>query len=103
MKVDLNLKDKIEEVKQAEVIKAKELFSTVKKMHKNHTLFEINIESGLIQNAIFDDLPIIEMSKEFKGYIRKKYKLTVKSDCVYIMALNKKNAIKIFKREYLND
>ncbi len=60
------------------------------KMHRGHTLFEINLVNKEIKKAEFQETVYDAASKHNK--IRKK--VIMRDDCVYIAALNEKNALK---------
>jgi len=91
--------DKIEHVKQ-QVQEIQTVFDNRIKPKKNHTLFEFNLESKTIEIAEFDELPAISYQEALKGNIVTQKKVTKKENCIYISALNKKNVIKILKRDY---
>lgn len=64
--------------------------------HSGHTLFEINAVSGDIAPAEFEVSTAV-YSANSKGLVRRK--IVIKANCVYISALNKKNAIKQLLRQ----
>lgn len=92
-------KDKIEILKQQQAETQKILDSSIRP-HENHTLFEFNLLSKKLVLATFDDLPAIKWDDAVNGNISKLKKVTKKENCIYISALNKKNAIKILKRDF---
>ncbi|GIZ08364.1 hypothetical protein [Flavobacterium sp. UMI-01] len=93
-------KDRIEEVKQEAHHNQKEFLGSVRP-RKNHTLFEVNLETNTIEKAVFDALPAISFEDAAKGNLTaKKCKITKKPNCIYISALNKKNVIKILERNF---
>lgn len=106
MKLDETTPDAIEIV--TPVQEKKEISLGSLSLHKGHTLFEINTKTGTINEAKFETVKVsinylkepdkkgyLELFKHKKGFeVRKK--LIVLEDCIYIGALNKKNAIKIF-------
>lgn len=96
---DLLDKDKIEIVKQQQAEIQKILDSTIRP-NKGHTLFEVNIAEKTIQKAKFDELPNIKWEDAVKGLISTQKKVTKKDNYIYISALNKKNVIKILKRNF---
>ena len=62
---------------------------------KGHKCFEINIITNEISEAeFFEDY----VSMFSSSYERKK-KLRIKIDCIYITALNKKNALKKYREQ----
>jgi len=91
--------DKIENVKQ-QAIKLQKIKIGEMRPKKNHTLFEINIVENAIEIAKFDELPAIKFEDAMSGNLLGQKKITKKDNCVYISALNKKNALKILKRDF---
>ena len=62
------------------------------KPHKGHNVWEINQITLLIKEALFKNSTITYHPKK---HLRKKRKeILVNKDCVYLSALNKKNALK---------
>lgn len=98
MKIEKENKDKLEFVKQtkAEIKKA-----LIGKMQPNrgHSLFEVDLELKTIQLAKFDRPDVLKFEDAKKGVTENK-KVTVKENCKYISALNRKNVVKILKRDY---
>lgn len=96
MKLDhIPYQEKVEIVGQAEQNK-QQVNWTIERMHKGHTLFEINLETGIVQPAKYDDgTDVVFQSLVGKSSnlatIRKKVKQN--KDCVYIPALKKTGAI----------
>jgi hypothetical protein len=92
--------DKLEKVTQVSIEKQTKFIGSSKPM-PGHTTFEVNYELKTIEKAIFDNPETIKF-EDAKQLIKKKVpkKITVKKNCVYISALNKKNAIKIAKRDF---
>lgn len=70
------------------------------KPHKNHKIYEFNTKTKQLYVAEFMDTPIITwenaVAKKFPIY----RKILKKENCIYISALNEKNAYKILKRDY---
>lgn len=95
---DLLQKDKIEILKQQQA-EIQKIFDSTIKPHKGHTLFEVNLIEKTIEKAEFDELPIIKWEDALNGQISVQRKITKRSSCIYISALNKKNVIKILKKE----
>jgi hypothetical protein len=92
-------KDKIEQVKQ-QVQEIQNVFDYKIIPQKNHTLFEVNLVLKTIEIAEFDEIPAIKYTEAMKGNIVVQKKVTKKENCVYISALNKKNVLKILKRDF---
>jgi len=90
--------DKIENVKQVSIEKKTVFLGTVKPK-KGHTMFEVNYKLKTIVEAIFDEVPAIKFQDAKIGVKSASKKITKKEDCIYVSALNKKNVIKILKRE----
>lgn len=57
-------------------------------------IFEINIKEKTIEDAQYDD----EVYKVFEKTTNRK--IIVKENCVYITAINKKNAVRKFKQQF---
>jgi hypothetical protein len=95
----LSEKDKVEIVKQKQQETQKVLDTTLKPK-KGHTLFEVNLMEKTIELATFDELPNVNYEDALKDQFAVKRKITKKSNCIYILALNKKNVIKILHRDY---
>lgn len=96
---DIPVKDKIEITKQQQAEKQKILHSKIIP-HENHTLFEVDLSIKEIRLAVFDELPAIKWEDALKRKVSAIKKVTKKDNCIYISALNKKNALKILKRDY---
>lgn len=96
---DIPVKDKIEITKQQEADTQKILHSKIIP-HENHTLFEVDLSIKEIRLAVFDELPSIKWEDALKRKVSAIKKVTKKDNCIYISALNKKNALKILKRDY---
>jgi len=92
-------KDKIEQVKQ-QVQEIQTVFDYKIIPQKNHTLFEVNLSLKTIEIAEFDELPAVKFEEAMKGNIVSQKKVTKKENCVYISSLNKKNVLKILKRDF---
>jgi DUF438 domain-containing protein len=92
-------KDKIEQVKQ-QVQEIQTDFDYKIIPQKNHTLFEVNLSLKTIEIAEFDELPAVKFEEAMKGNIVSQKKVTKKENCVYISSLNKKNVLKILKRDF---
>lgn len=90
--------DKIENVKQVSIEK-KQVFLGKVHPRNGHTMFECNYKLKTIVKAQFDELPAVNFTEAQKGNIVTKKKITKKQDCIYVSALNIKNAIKILKRD----
>lgn len=90
--------DKIENVKQVSIEKQVVFLGTVKPK-KGHTMFEVNYKLKTIEIALFDELPALKYEDAMQGIKSAHKKITKKPDCIYVSALNKKNAIKILKRD----
>lgn len=91
--------DKIENVKQVSIEK-KTVFLGTLKLKKGHKMFEVNMKLKTIEPATFDNPPAIKFTDAQIGVKSAKKKITINQDCVYITSLNKKNIIKILKRDF---
>lgn len=108
------IKDKIEIPKQQQAEIQKVLDSRIIP-HGNHILFEFNIKKRTIKLAEFKaPKTTIHWFEALENYYKRKFskvdvfnsnpitksEVIKKEDCIYISALNKKNAIKILKRDF---
>ena len=91
--------DKIENVKQVSIEK-KTVFIGTLKPKKGHKMFEVNMKLQTVVEATFDELPAIRFSEAKIGATSSNKKITINQDCVYVSALNKKNVLKILKRDF---
>jgi hypothetical protein len=64
-----------------------------------HTCFELNLKTGDVSIAEYDTL-IVDQSKIVKGQVVTRRKLIAKANCIYISALNQKNAEKKFQQAF---
>ena len=90
-------KDKVDYVKQ-KVQEIQSLYEYSIKPHKNHILYEIDIITAAIVEAQFDRPPVVKWEDAVNGSISVNKKITKKPNCIYISAMNKKNAIKILNK-----
>jgi len=97
--IDSNVKDKIEIVKQQQA-EIQKVFDSKIIPHENHSLFEFDLNTNEIRLAKFDELPAIKYEDALKGQISAQKKITKNENCIYISALNKKNVLKILKRDF---
>lgn len=96
---EIKHKEPTENVKQTQHEIKKEFFETLYPK-PNHTLFEVNVDEQTIEVASFDAPPILKYEDAMKRNVSSAKKLTRKQGCLYISALNKKNVIKILKRDF---
>lgn len=105
--------DKVVNVRQAEQEKKMQHLGSTK-LHKGHTMYEYNIIDATIAPAKFEEAvapfptPAIEgkgprahfdrLESIIKNPVRKK--LIVNENCLYVSALNEKNAIKKLLKRY---
>lgn len=68
--------------------------------HKGHKIWMYNMDTGKLSLTEFDNVPTIDWdnakNKRYPIY-RKVFK---KENCIYLSALNRKNAEKVLKRDY---
>ncbi len=106
--IDKKQKDKIENVKQSLFKKnSKVIGRTIP--HRGHKIFEYNRDTNEIILATIEDVPksiSFGLKTNNINYFAKnkpaeaKGKVKIKENCIYIPALNKKNVIKILKRDF---
>ena len=97
-KIELQTKDKTEITKQAKKDIQRVLVGNMQPQ-KNHTIFEVNLTDSTIEKAKFDRNLTITFSDAMSSKNENK-SISKKADCIYISALNKKNVIKILKRDF---
>jgi len=90
--------DKIENVRQVSVEK-KTVFLGTAHPKKGHTMFEVNHKLKTIEVAEFDISKTLEYHDVKRGIKKAPKSITKKPDCIYVSALNKKNALRFLKRE----
>lgn len=90
--------EKIEIVSQAKKDIQKILIGNINPK-KNHILFEANHKEKTITRAKYNRNLTITFSDAMQQKKENK-SVSVKNDCIYISALNVKNAIKILRRDY---
>tara|TARA_R110002051_G_scaffold322875_1_gene414762 strand:+ start:1778 stop:2089 length:312 start_codon:yes stop_codon:yes gene_type:complete len=73
--------------------------ATTIKPHKGHTLYEYNVETKELVEATYTktDVSYIDIQKG-KNIARRR--VDMKGGCVYVSALNKKNAVKKLLKSY---
>ncbi len=91
MKIEKHIIEKEKEEVVAQVpVKSENLLASLKQ-HKGHTLFEFNTITGEITEAVFESVDAsFPLSDKTGTAVRKK--VLKKTGCVYISALNRKNA-----------
>lgn len=92
---ELNKKNKIEISVKKEVQIEKELIGKITP-HKNHILFEINNETGEIQEALY--IPVPTFFKFGENIKKAKKQALVREGFSYVSAMNKKNALKKYSK-----
>ncbi len=98
--LELNVKNNIEvSIEQEQKYQQKHIGSI--HPHRGHTLFEVNLATGKIDTAEFQQKDYVVGSDLNSGEARKK--VIMKQDCVYISALNKRNALKKFMNRKVGD
>jgi len=99
MKLDKHIpeKDKVEIVNQAEKKYELKKLGTITPQ-RGHVLFQINTQTGDIELAEYEKVDALlptRINKADAGIVKK---VLIKTGCVYVSALNKKNAIKKFNK-----
>lgn len=96
-------KDKIEIVGQQEISKGLKLVGKTRKV-PGHTLFEFNYKTNTLRRAEFiKQENILEFSQAkmaFDKKVKQINKVKIEENCIYVQALNLKNAIKVLRRDY---
>lgn len=68
---------------------------------KGHTCYQLNLATGVITEAEFQSVDAHFPLSSSAKLTSVKRKLIIKDNCIYATALNKKNAVKHFKRMLL--
>ena len=93
------IKDKLENVKQTKK-EAQHVLSHSLKPQNGHTLFCYNKNTKEITLAKFSELGALKWEDAVKGFLSANKKVIIEDNCIYRASLNKKNFIKILKRDY---
>jgi hypothetical protein len=99
MKIEKEKQDKLEFLKQTK-LETQKVHIGRTNPKRGHSLFEVNISLKTIELADFDKSEAVKYEDAMKGMISVNKKLTVKENCIYISALNKKNVMKILHRNH---
>jgi hypothetical protein len=102
MKLDNNQpakEEQIEIVSQKEVQKQLKHLGSIR-LQRGHTLWEVNMKTGMITPATYET-QAADFKAAAKGIQGVRRKLISKEGCMYIPALNKKNAAKKFVQTYV--
>jgi hypothetical protein len=86
------------EVTQQKKQEEKDNFSHRILPHRGHSLFEINLKKGTVELAKYEGALEIDFNGGKERNVNRKV-IIMDQDCVYISALNKKNAVKHFKKK----
>jgi hypothetical protein len=101
MKIKEEKKDKIEIVKQTQAESQRILVGRVRPK-RNHTIFEFNVAEKTVKIASFKVDKVINFENVAKGNVSQNKEIDGKEGCIYIPALNEKNAWKKFEK-YLRE
>lgn len=85
-------KEDIEIIQQQQIKKQLKHIGSIQP-HSGHTCFEYNTKTGELIPAKFKE-EAVNFEDAAKGIVSMKRKIIIKEDCIYVTALNKKNAIK---------
>ena len=99
--LELRDKEQTEIVKQAAVKKEARLIGSQLKV-PGHTLFEYNTLTKTLEKATFKKQDLVLKYLDIST-LHINSRVEFKSDCIYVQALNKKNALKRLKRDYNAD
>ncbi len=98
MKLDEHIieKDKVEIVGQAE--KKYEVKKATINPYRGHSLFQFDLKNKTITVAEFEEqnIEFLKLDKAWSGVTKK---VIIKPDCIYISALNQRNAEKKFMKQ----
>ncbi len=87
------LGDETKEVRKKEVEKKQNLVGNILPK-RGHTLFSFNTKTGEIKKAEF-----VKQDFTFGKTVQSNKKIDIEANCIYRSVLNKKNLIKVLKRE----
>lgn len=87
--------DKIEILKQTKIEKERKLIRTIRPQ-KNHILFEFDLIKKEVRRAEFVKKNEISFEAAARGETSERKEVNGKEGCVYISAMNEKNAWKKF-------
>lgn len=96
--LDIN-QDKIELVKQTEAETQRVLVAQIRPQ-KNHILFEFDLINKEVRRAEFTKSKIVSYEDAMIGGRSERKEVDGKEGCVYISAMNEKNAWKKFRKQY---
>lgn len=95
--VELNLKETIEIVDQKQVKKEIKLIGSQRRI-PGLTLWQYNENSKELTKAEYKK---VDHKLNFDNTaLEKRYAVSIQENCIYFQALNRKNAIKVLKRDY---
>jgi hypothetical protein len=94
---ELKTKDEVVIVDQKQVEKKRELIGSIRP-NQGHQCFELNTETGEIKLATYKQININFEAAMLSDRASTRKVIDVKEKCLYATALNKKNAIKRFKK-----
>ena len=94
-------KEGIKETRKKEVEK-KLIFSHRILPHRGHCIWKFNVTQNELSECEFEEeSKDISWDDAVKKYYKRKNRRVIKEDnCIYFNALNRKNAIKVLKRDY---
>jgi hypothetical protein len=88
-------RDTLEFVKQQILETQKKLLETKTNLNRNHILFEINLSTGAINQAKFEEkATVLKWQDAVKGNLSTNKEVIVNEDCIYLFALNEKSVMK---------
>lgn len=90
--IELKIKDEVKIVKEVKQEKQTVLINSIKP-YEGHKCFEYNTVSNVLRLAEFMEVAVSFEAAQ-RGEIATNRKVMTKEDCVYLTALNEKNAIK---------
>lgn len=89
-------KDQIEEVKQTKV-EHQHKFLKRERYYNGHKCFEYNTKTKELKEALFEE-EVVKFTDAMQGNVSTSKKVVINVDSLYVTALNRKNAIKKFKK-----
>lgn len=91
----INTKERTEEIREVQE-KRKETYVGSVTPQRGHRMFEYDIETKALIDAVFEQQDIVWNPNV--DQVTPRRKIVMKPNCLYVSALNKKNAIKHLKK-----
>ena len=99
---EINFKDEVKLHTEKQQEKKIQFIGSIQP-HQGHTCYELNTETGIIEEAKFERVAAVFTDPKYskdgeKSVEPNRLKLMIRDNCLYTTALNKKNALKKFRK-----